>query len=164
VSVQVQVRFTANLNFKETPMRFALSALAILALAPAARAHLEIGTYRGVDRAGAPCSFEVKSVEFKDGVRHPLNERVKIVLDGKEWTLRHLPRVDVARSVIGFERDLLSAAEGTITGADAVGLVMSHAPDNHGPVEIARMRDDREDPSRILRTTCGELQHDHGSR
>ena len=136
-----------------------LLTLAILAFAPGAQAHLEIGTYRGTAGDGAECRFEVKAIEFKDGIRHPLNERVKIVIEGAEWTLKHQPRIDLERSAIGFERDLLSSAVGTVAGADAVALVMDHSPGHHGPVELVRMSQNREDPSRNLRASCGSLEH-----
>ena len=59
-----------------------------------AYAHIEIGTYTGKNDAREACSFEVKGVTFKDNVRHPLNERVVIVVDGQTFELSHRPMID----------------------------------------------------------------------
>ena len=84
-----------------------LSFLMTLIAIPA-RAHLELGTYRGSGAdAGLSCSFEVKSIAFEGGLKNPLNERVMIEFGGSSRILQHPPVVDVSAPSATFARTWL---------------------------------------------------------
>ncbi len=108
-------------------------------------AHLEIGTYTGKLENGDACSFEVKAVTFKDNVRHPLNERVAVVAEGKSFELSHLPMLDIEKIQVLPEDEILTGVVGIpspTAGAIAARLVMGEKNEVHGPQVFTLVFDD----------------------
>ncbi len=123
-----------------------------------ALAHFQIGTYTGVSFADrTPCSFEITSVEFKNDMHHPLNERVNVVLhfmDGKEVQMAHLPLVDAVRGTVRPKGEVLTAVLPFPGGATAVELIMNE----NGPVQMLEFMDNYKDKSQNARFVCEKLQ------
>lgn len=115
-------------------MKLFLTALVATLIAPSAFAHLELGKYAGTLKNGeSSCSFEVRSVSFVENRRHPLNERVELVVGDTRFVLSHQPKINVADGSVGFDKDNLSGALGTSYGGTAAVLAMSHTEGNEGP-------------------------------
>jgi hypothetical protein len=108
-------------------------------LASQAQAHVRTGFYDGMAMGSVPCSIEVKQVHFV-GVRSPLNERVEIVYENREFTLSHSPRVDLNRNALTFEAGKLSSVRGLEGGAEGFVLSMVHTPEHTGPVAFTYIR------------------------
>lgn len=130
--------------------------LALLA-APAARAHVELGTYQGTDADGRPCFVEIKGIRF-DGPAQPLNERVEV--SSQEWgfVLRHLPQIDAQQKFVGYEREVLTAAEGLQGGAVSAQLKIRHGAGYDGPSEFVLIRQVYRTPTQSTVWTCSELK------
>lgn len=116
-------------------VRIASSAFALLA-STVASAHIQVGTYKGSDGTDGGCSLEVKEVFFQNGVRHPLNERVRVVVGGVEFVVGHPPVIDTAASVAHFNHDLFQGVLPTDVGAKALEIKMEHGVAADGPTEF----------------------------
>lgn len=138
-------------------MKSFVTVLAMLVAIPAF-AHLELGTYKGKTADGRECTFEVKSVSFVRDLKHPLNERVEILVDGETYTLQHLPRVNAETGDVLFERDLLTGAAGYAGGALAAVLKMEHSTDRDGPISLTLLNHSYKYKSKAS-SFCGDLAH-----
>lgn len=127
-----------------------------IAISQLSWAHVEIGTYVGKTTEAADCSFEVKEVSFAGGVKHPLNERVSILVEEEEMTLSHPGLPDAESREIGFDHDHLNAVRGVAGGALAVSLTMEHSEEKDGPKEVWFLKDYK-DNSKDMFWFCGEL-------
>jgi len=110
-----------------------LALVSLLLISAPAFAHLNKGPYVGTTEDGKACGFEVLDVQFDGGVRHPLNERVQVEVDGTRFELRHLPRLDVQTGAIEFDGAHLSGAFATAQGKFAAVLWMDHSEGFDGP-------------------------------
>jgi hypothetical protein len=132
--------------------------LAVSLSGSTAWANLQIGRYSGVTPDGAACGFDVLAVEFEGGLRHPLNERVRVVVEGGNWVLRHAPSIKSAELKVEFDHDHLTAAMGERGAAQAVELTMDHSEGKDGPSKIIWLRHDVRNPSASFMWECGGLK------
>lgn len=112
-------------------MKFAL-ALSVLISVPAF-AHVEDGKYVGHTADGKACEMTATGMFFENGMRHPLNERVSVTVDGVAFTLRHPPVIDAASATAFFNHDMFQGIVATADGAKALQIDMVHTPEKEGP-------------------------------
>ncbi|RYZ75277.1 MAG: hypothetical protein EOP05_08245 [Proteobacteria bacterium] len=116
---------------------FALAALAVTSLVSfSAFAHVEPGTHTGTTAAGTACSMVAGVTYFENNAHHPLNERIKITVDGTEFTVGHPPIIDADSDVVFFNHDLFQGIVPTATGAKALIVDMIHSEEKEGPVRF----------------------------
>lgn len=104
-----------------------------------AQAHLEPGTYTGVTAEKATCSMVVGEQYFVDDKPHPLNERIRITVNGVEFVVGHPTVFDSAQDLISFNHDLFQGVVPTATGARALEVVMTHEAGKEGPVSFSQI-------------------------
>lgn len=118
--------------------RFVVS-LVILLLPAVASAHLETGTYEGVRADGQKCAILIEAIEFRNGLRHPLNERVAARLPefaAADFSLSHPARVDFRSGSVGYVGSELSDTQFLGDRTIAVRLTMVHSPEFNGPASF----------------------------
>lgn len=127
-----------------------------------ALADIDSGNYQGVDQNGGQCQVVVGEVTFEGGVRHPLNERLEVELDGVRWTLSHKKVVDEDNGTVRFDHNYF---EGTIAvarnqrfGAQYLKITIDHDAEPHRPVEFIYLNDDYKDNQKNLKQICSQLQ------
>lgn len=103
-------------------------------ISTAAFAHIEPGVYRGQTSSGEACEFTAIDQYFEGGVKHPLNERIRIEANGTRWVMAHPPVIDLEQSTAFFNHDLFQSVQPTQTGAIAFIIEMKHEGANEGPV------------------------------
>jgi hypothetical protein len=126
--------------------------------AASANAHFKIGFYDGMDEAGQACSFEIKSVNFKTGKKHPLNEQVQIAMNfvrQSELEFTHLAIVDAVTVSVRPKKEVLSAVSATSSGAEAFELIMNH----EGPQQMIYLLDDYSNESLKRSAACQNLKY-----
>ena len=107
--------------------------LFFLAATLSAQAHITPGVYQGTDDRGAICAMTVTE-QFYEGARHPLNERIRLSVDGEEYVVGHPPVVDAATDTAFFNHDLFQGIQGTSEGARALVIEMVGSDEsNRGP-------------------------------
>lgn len=130
--------------------------LAGLVAATSASAHLQTGTYTGTTRAGEPCSFLVEKIEFVES-RHPLNERVTVVIQNEVFVLSHDLVIDPTTFKTRIVKDILSGTKGRESLSMQAMIAMDHSPGRDGPVSASFMVDDSKSGSSPQRWMCGGL-------
>ena len=111
------------------------SSVGLLSLAAtlSAQAHISPGVYQGTDARGETCSMTVAD-QFYEGARHPLNERIRLNVEGIEYVVGHPPVVEAATDTAFFNHDLFQAIQGTPEGARALVIEMVGSDEsNRGP-------------------------------
>lgn len=106
----------------------------LLTVSASAFAHIEPGVYRGRLSSGETCEFTAIDQYFEGGVKHPLNERIRIEANGSRWIMAHPPVVDTEQSIAFFNHDIFQSVQATQTGATALVIEMKHEGANEGPV------------------------------
>ena len=124
-------------------------------------AHLKIGKYVGKKADTESCSFEVKAVRF-EGMKHPLNERVDVLMGSEPFVLSHAPAVSVEKATVLFDGVHLSGAKGVAGGGLGAVLTMSHEEGHEGPVEIAMIKHDYKDATKSTQWVCMGLEFQAG--
>jgi hypothetical protein len=136
-------------------MKFSI--LALVFVAQSAFAHFEIGVYRGDLVSGGACAFEIKTVHFKNNVRHPLNEVVGIDLEFLGLTTQeftHLPIVDVDKGTVRPKREILSVVRPFAGGAEAIEMFM----DDQGPARMVKVTEHYQNPDANSKVECHNLK------
>lgn len=118
-----------------------------------ALSHIEMKVYQGTDANGAPCSVDVKSKTYLNNTKHPLNERVDVVYNGKAYSLRHPETVNVETGEVAFEHDYLQGVLATPSGSLALTLILSHEPGQEGPKKFVASEHSWKDGS-VYRLLC----------
>ena len=136
----------------------ALFFASILALASTAGAHVEPGTYVGKTPEGTACSMVAGKTFFEGGVKHPLNERISISVNGDTLIVGHPPVVDSNTGVVKFNHDLFQRVIATKTGARALEIVMEHSDTFEGPRSFTWMDDSWTEKKRSS-IKCMDLKH-----
>lgn len=139
-------------------MRTLLIALALV-FSSTSFAGLDLGHYQGTDKSGTTCGFEVLSVQYKDGLKHPLNEEIEIQHNGKILTLRHPALIDLKTGDVGFNHDQLVASNGIPQGGFAIVLEMVDTPDYHGPRSMTVLIDNYQDKTKSQKIVCSNMSH-----
>ena len=117
-------------------MKVYAAALVLSLVSFSAQAHVEPGKHVGQTADGKPCSMEAGITYFENNAHHPLNERIKIVVDGTEFTVGHPPVVDAENAIAYFNHDLFQGIVPTSTGAKALVVDMIHSEEKEGPVRF----------------------------
>ncbi len=108
----------------------------ILLASQIAMAHVEPGKYLGKTPDGQECSMLAKETYFENNARHPLNERIKITVNGSEFTVAHPPIIDAAKAIAFFNHDAFHGVLPTEGGARALVITMTHDQGKEGPVSF----------------------------
>jgi hypothetical protein len=99
----------------------------LLIISSAAFAHLQLGTYAGVQQNGQACSVKVNKVYFLNNQAHPLNERVDVEAQGVAITIQHPPIISSEKKMAYFNHDMFQGIIATQTGGMALELKVGHA-------------------------------------
>ena len=119
-----------------------MTRLALLAclLATPAFAHIDEGTWKGTTADGKECSLVAGQQYFERDLRHPLNERIPVTVDGTAFTLPHPSSIDAAKAQVGFDHDRFHGLLPNPTGADAIEVQMEHSESFEGPRSFTLIR------------------------
>jgi hypothetical protein len=131
---------------------FIVSAL----FASAAHAHLQIGTYKGTDEAGAECSMKVEEVFYEADFHHPLNERVRVTIGEETIIVGHPPVIDDETATAAFDHDFFKGANPTQIGAHALVIHMDHSEEVNGPTSYSWIEHAYRANERVMRK-CASL-------
>lgn len=118
------------------PFLYAISTAAALFITASAFAHVEPGTYLGTDQNGKECSMHAGETYF-EGKPHPLNERIKITVNGRLFIVGHPPVVDFSQDKVFFNHNAFQSVQATEKGAIAIEIGMMHSESFEGPVNFA---------------------------
>ncbi|HEX4922942.1 MAG TPA: hypothetical protein VFV50_02615 [Bdellovibrionales bacterium] len=105
---------------------------ALVLFAVPAFAHISPGVHKGLTADNKECAMTVGETYFENNVKHPLNERIKIQVDGNAFLVGHPPVVDMAQTLAFFNHDLFQGVLPTATGAKALVIEMSHEEGREG--------------------------------
>ena len=133
-----------------------LSFALVVFFTSAAFAGIEIGKYQGISEKGL-CSLEVLSYSYEGGVHHPINERVTVVENGFEWTVRHPPVIDEEANKIRFNHNLFEAVVPTPAGAKFLKVIINHDVEPHAPVSYTFIEDNYKDSAKSVKEICSDL-------
>lgn len=133
-----------------------LLALIIFA-ASTANADLLTGVFKGTDAEGHPCEISVVSVGFENDMRHPLNERVTVVLSGQEWKLAHPSEINESKGKVRFNHNSFLGITPTKTGAMFLRLNIDHDAEPHAPTSYTYVNDNYRDESKSVVMNCTGL-------
>lgn len=125
---------------------------------PSALAHIEPGIWKGVASDGTECALEVFEQTFENGMRHPLNERIRVRLYGDEFMIYHPRAIDLATGAVTFNHDLFEGILATSTGSNALVIDMAHTEEFEGPTGYRWIRDNWKTKSSVT-VTCRSLRH-----
>jgi hypothetical protein len=136
-------------------------ALMVLTISVPAFAKLEEGDYRGTDTDGNECGFEIKKVSYVDDERHPLNERVEIVVDGVNVVLAHPQTIDMEQGTVEIDHDKFIGAIGVEGGIVAANLAIEHEEKeaSETPTSLTLLRIDENDSSNNVTLVCEQLEY-----
>lgn len=139
------------------PTILALTFLTAFA-ALSASAHIEPGVWVGKSASGKECALEVFEQTFDRDVHHPLNERIRVRVNGDEFRIYHPREIDLRKNVVKFNHDRFESVLPTGVGSNALVIDMLHAKDFEGPTGFRWIEDNwKTKASRSL--TCLGLKH-----
>ena len=98
-----------------------------------ASAHIEVGVWEGKTADGAVCSMTTGATFFENNMAHPLNERIKITVDGNEFVVHHPAGLDRAKGTVAFNHDFFQGWVATSNGARGLEIEMVHSAEYEGP-------------------------------
>ena len=122
-----------------------------------ARAHFEIGTYKGTTVDGAECNMLVKGVTFNYNIKNPLNEKVEVEFNNETFFIGHAPLFDAGTNQVNVDFETLVANKGTETGGKHFSLHMEHERKNEGPTSFF-MVDHNWKTSAVSKIECLNLE------
>lgn len=129
------------------------AALTLPLMASTSLAHVEPGKYSGTTSQNVSCEMIAGETYFEHDQRHPLNERIKIQVDGSEYLVSHPAIVDEASGVVTFNHDVFQGVLPTSSGAKALIVHMVHTEEKEGPVSFTLIESSWRD-SQSTKTTC----------
>lgn len=136
-------------------MKILSIALALLA-SSTTFAGIETGKYEGTSEKGV-CNLEVLSYSYEGGVHHPLNERVAVVENGFEWTVRHPPVINEEAGKVRFNHNFFEAVLPTPTGAKFLKMTINHDVEPHAPTSYTFIEDNYKDSAKSVKEVCSNL-------
>lgn len=119
-------------------------------------AGIEIGKYQGTSEKGV-CNLEVLSYSYEGGVHHPLNERVAVIENGFEWTVKHPPVINEEAGKVRFDHNFFEAVLPTPTGAKFLKMTINHDVEPHAPTSYTFIEDNYKDSSKSMKEVCSNL-------
>ncbi len=114
--------------------KLTLVSLCALVFTSLASAYVENGVYIGLTDDQKACQMTIVRQYYIDNVRHPLNERVVVMLDGQELTIAHPPIINSTDGTVSFNHDLFQGAYPSNGGASAFEVEISHKEGQSAPV------------------------------
>lgn len=136
----------------------ALGFLAALTFATSALAHVEPGIHKGTTADGKECSMVAGETYFEKNTPHPLNERIKITVDGTEFIVGHPPIINAKEAVVFFNHDVFQGLSPTSSGAKAIEIEMEHTEQFEGPKSFTFIENAWRAKTRVT-YTCSNLKH-----
>ncbi len=103
-------------------MKFVLVAMGLLA--SSAQAHIEPGVYVGFDKDNVACEMEIGKTFFINGVHHPLNERIEVKYQNRDFLVRHPEVVNNTLNQVRFDHDTFQGVLAIETGAVSMTVFM----------------------------------------
>lgn len=119
-------------------------------------AGLELGKYQGTSEKGV-CGIEVLSYSYENNMKHPLNEKVAVVVDNKEWTVKHPPVINEEAGKVRFDHNFFETVIPTSTGAKLLKMTINHDAEPHAPVAYTFIEDNYRDQSKSVKEVCSGL-------
>lgn len=98
-------------------------------------AHIEEGRFVGKTEDGSACEMISFGTFFENNMKHPLNERVKLVVDDIAYIVQHPAIIDETKPIAGFDHDQFKGYVANKTGATALVVKMDHTAQIEGPRE-----------------------------
>ena len=100
-------------------------------------AEIRVGNYTGIDEDANPCSVQILEKRFlAEYPKNPLNERVKISWQGKEYITQHSAVINHEAREISYNPNYLSAHHGTDSGAFWISIYISDEVGGEGPLSV----------------------------
>ena len=123
-----------------------------------ASAGLELGVYEGKTPQQEACLVAVEAVEYM-GVKHPLNERVKVLVSFSEsnFVLSHPQTIDLTLGTVRAAGSTLSGALANQFGSEAVILNLTHTSDATKINSINFVRESTSSELDSLNQECRDL-------
>lgn len=108
--------------------------LALTLLALNSFSALELGIYEGAD-GDDKCLLSINNVSYLNNVKHPLNERVEVLVSFSEsnFIVTHFPIINTEEVNVAAETELLKGAQASAELVEAIVMKMIHSTDYHGP-------------------------------
>jgi len=140
--------------------KFRLATLSIFAslASVTAFAHIEPGVWKGVNPDGKECTLEVFEQTFESNLRHPLNERIRVRVNGDEFQIYHPRAIDETKGVVTFNHDYFEGVLANSEGSNALVINMLHSDDFEGPTAFRWIRDNWKTHQGAM-LTCERLKH-----
>lgn len=137
-----------------------LIALVTLVLSVNSFAHLENGIYRGTTSQGTTCEMKVIGVNFRNNLKHPVNEQVTVEYNSETFILAHLPSLN--QNSVQVQGGFLTGFNGIKTAENkkavtAFQVEMVHTETFEGPKEFHFVLDTK-DSSTSNSVSCQELK------
>lgn len=107
----------------------------LLLIGASASAHIENGIYKGKTDAGDVCEMQANRTYFEGELKHPLNERVELVVNALTYQVGHPPLIDETAPMAAFDHDQFKGSYPLSTGAMGLVVKMTHAEGKEGPTE-----------------------------
>jgi hypothetical protein len=123
-------------------------------------AHVEPGTWKGKTTEGKECAMVADKTYFEGGTRHPLNERIKIAVDGAEFIVGHPASVDLEKNAIQFNHEAFQSIVPMASGARALIIEMMHSETHEGPAAFTLV-ENKWGTAEKTSLKCLELKHEH---
>lgn len=126
------------------------------------QAHIQKGTYQGIDQNGNPCTFDVRETWFGEEIEHPLTERVPVTnlkfmgLKPKVdlFQLGHPTNVNIETGKVRYERTLFQEVIPTVAGAVSVTITKELNVDATKPKFLVYIEDDYKNPEFSKKAMC----------
>ncbi len=108
----------------------------LLCLLPmTAFAHIDEGVFAGKTDIGSDCEMTSLGTYFENNMRHPLNERVKLLVNGITYIVQHPATIDETKPEASFDHDQFKGYDANKKGATALVIKMDHNAQIEGPAE-----------------------------
>ena len=121
-------------------------------------AHIDEGVFKGKTEDGSTCEMKSLGTYFEDNMKHPLNERVKLLVNGITYIVQHPAIIDETKPVAGFDHDQFKGYVANKTGATALVVKMDHSGEIEGPSEFYLITHTYKPDSRTMLKCSGLVQ------
>lgn len=123
-----------------------------------ASAHIEEGVWEGKTADGTVCSMTAGAASFENNTPHPLNERIKITVDGNDYVVHHPAGLDRAKGTVDFNHDFFQGWVATSNGARGLEIEMVHTEAYEGPRSFWTTEDNWRTDKQVV-TRCLDIKH-----
>lgn len=138
-------------------MKFLNGLLIFWIAAQPAFAQMQVGKYRGSDKSGESCEFEVQEISYKEGVENPLNFVAKVRYENRVYDVTHVPRVSETEFLVLADEGRWVATRGRHSVNEA--LLVRADEGEKVPAEFVFVKHYPDFPGFSNRYYCLELKH-----